>query len=38
MLPDRLEKMSNRTFTAIKWALTAMSGVITTGLIMVLET
>lgn len=32
-----LEKMSDRTFSAVKWALTAMSGLVTTGLILVLE-
>jgi len=37
MFPDWLYKISDRTFSKVKWILTAMSGLITTGLILVLE-
>ena len=33
-----IEKMSKRAFNALKWLLTAVSGVITTGFILALET
>lgn len=32
-----LDKMSNRAFAGFKWAMTAMSGALTTGLIIALE-
>jgi hypothetical protein len=32
-----LDKMSNKAFDAMKWALTALSGAFTTGLIIALE-
>ena len=31
-------KMSDKKFTSIKWSLTAVSGLLTTALIIVLET
>lgn len=31
-------KAGNKTYTAIKWQLTAISGAVTTGLIIMLET
>lgn len=37
MFPDWLYKISDRTFSNVKWILTAMSGLITSGLILVLE-
>lgn len=32
-----LDKLSERVFSAVKWALTALSGIFTTGLILALE-
>lgn len=37
MLLKSLDQLSKRTYVALKWLLTAVSGVITTGLILVLE-
>lgn len=37
MFPDWLYKISYRTFSKVKWIFTAMSGLITTGLILALE-
>jgi len=37
MFFTNLDKLSNRTFAAIKWTLTALSGLLTTGLIVILE-
>jgi len=35
---DKTGKITNKTFASIKWMLTALSGLLTTGLIIVLET
>lgn len=32
-----IDKLSNRSRAALKWILTALSGVVTTGMIIVLE-
>ena len=32
-----LDRMSNKAFASLKWAMTAMSGALTTGLIIALE-
>lgn len=37
MLIKKIDNLSNRAFTKVKWLLTALSGVLTTGLIVVLE-
>jgi hypothetical protein len=37
MLFKPVEKLSKRTFAAFKWLLTAVSGVVTTGFILILE-
>jgi len=37
MLSEKIDKMSQRTFARTKWLLTALSGALTTGLIIVLE-
>ena len=33
-----IDKLSNRSMAALKWILTALSGVVTTGMIIILET
>lgn len=38
MLFKAIDRMSNRAFHAVKWFLTAISGTLTTWLIVVLET
>lgn len=38
MLYELIDKLKNKTYTTMKWLLTAVSGVITTGLIVFLET
>jgi len=38
MLFKAIDRLSNRAFTAVKWFLTALSGALTTWLIIVLET
>ena len=37
MLFKSIDKLSKRTFAALKWLMTALSGVITTGVILILE-
>jgi len=37
MLFKAIDQLSNRAFTKVKWLLTALSGVLTTGLIILLE-
>lgn len=37
MLFKMIDKMSHRTFARVKWLLTALSGALTAGLIVVLE-
>lgn len=37
MLIKTIDRLSNRAFAKIKWLLTAMSGVLTAGLIVMLE-
>lgn len=37
MLIKAIDRLSNRAFAKIKWLLTALSGALTTGLIVVLE-
>ena len=37
MLFNMIDKMSQRTFAKAKWLLTALSGALTAGLIVVLE-
>jgi hypothetical protein len=37
MLFKMIDKMNRRTFARVKWLLTALSGALTTGLIVVLE-
>jgi len=37
MLFKSIDQLSNRTFTKVKWLLTALSGALTTGLIIILE-
>lgn len=32
-----IDKLSCRTLAALKWSLTALSGVVTTGMIVILE-
>ena len=38
MINNNSNKMSDKEFTSIKWTLTAISGFLTTALIIVLET
>ncbi len=37
MLIKTIDRLSNRAFTKVKWLLTAFSGVLTAGLIVMLE-
>jgi hypothetical protein len=37
MLFKLLDKLNNNTFSLIKWILTGLSGLLTTGLILMLE-
>ena len=37
MLIRTTDSLSNRTFEIVKWSLTAFSGLLTTGLIILLE-
>ncbi len=37
MFIKAIDKLSNRTFAKVKWLLTALSGVLTTSLIVILE-
>ena len=37
MLIKMIDNLSNRAFAKVKWLLTALSGALTTGLIVVLE-
>jgi hypothetical protein len=37
MLRQRLNKMNERTFKSIQWLLTVLSGLLTSGLIFMLE-
>ena len=37
MLFKMIDNLSNRAFTKVKWLLTALSGMLTTSLIIVLE-
>ena len=37
MLIKKIDSLSNRAFARVKWLLTALSGALTTSLIMVLE-
>jgi hypothetical protein len=37
MLFKMIDKMSHRAFTRVKWLLTTLSGALTAGLIVVLE-
>lgn len=37
MLIRAIDRLSNRAFAAVKWLLTAFSGLLTTGLIIMLE-
>ncbi len=37
MLIKVIDRLSNRTFAKVKWLLTALSGVVTTSLIVMLE-
>jgi hypothetical protein len=37
MLIKAIDRLSNRTFEKVKWLLTALSGILTTSLIIMLE-
>ncbi len=37
MLSKTIDRLSNRAFAKVKWLLTALSGVLTTSLIVMLE-
>jgi hypothetical protein len=37
MLIKAIDRLSNRTFAKVKWLLTALSGILTTSLIVMLE-
>ena len=37
MLIKAIDRLSNQTFTKVKWLLTALSGVLTTSVIVMLE-
>jgi len=37
MLIKTIDRLSNRAFTKVKWLLTALSGVLTTSMIIMLE-
>ena len=37
MLSKSIDRLSNRAFKKVKWLLTALSGALTTGLIIILE-
>jgi hypothetical protein len=37
MISKTIDRLSNRAFAKVKWLLTALSGILTTGLIVVLE-
>ena len=37
MLIKAIDRLSNRTFAKVKWLLTALSGILTTSLIIMLE-
>jgi len=37
MIFETIDRLSNRAFAKVKWLLTALSGILTTGLIVVLE-
>lgn len=37
MIFKTIDRLSNRAFAKVKWLLTALSGILTTGLIVVLE-
>jgi hypothetical protein len=37
MLIKAIDRLNNRTFTKVKWLLTALSGILTTSLIVMLE-
>jgi len=38
MLFESIDRLGKRTYKAVKWLLTAISGVLTTGFILILET
>ena len=38
MINNKIGKINNKAFASIKWMLTALSGLLTTGFIIILET